>query len=531
MHSNKDFMKLNIWITPKDEKFVKEVIQEVFNLSSKTVDYIYEDKIKRYIDKLKDNCYFLLESPYVDKVYRDSFYNYYSSKLNNYQRDCIRLSIFENKITPEHFRTPDHFDYLKNCYRGFIIFRPTLPFIIGRSVISPSIIKENNFLTCYANISTTANSLKFTVEGFPHSSQDTETISCAETTLWAIMEYFSIKYPEYSSVLPSKLNKVLSSTSSERLVPSRGLAVKQISYALKEFGFGTIIYSRDEYKDNFENILSCYIESGIPLIIAIETPKHITNQYIGHAMLCIGHIQIEEYMIDALPEAFIKSSELSNIVKEKKIKIFDYDNIRKQFIFIDDNYPPYQKAFLNKPTEHYNGAIWPTCEITHFIVPLYTKIYLEAFQAKTFVKSLLLKGPVPIPNDSEIILRTYLCSSRSFKDCLIKNDTFNSDLKEIILELPMPKFIWITEISDKATIKQKKATGIIIIDATEPNTNDYKPLIIAAYQNRLLKTELTKDCLKKDVFYYELKDFSLPLSKFNIFNISLKEIKNAENSK
>ena len=106
---------------------------------------------------------------------------------------------------------------------------------------------------------------------------------------------------------------------------------------------------------------------------------------------------------------------------------------------------------------------------------------LEAYQAKIFIKSLLLKGKLKglVPNNTEILLRTYLCSSRTFKDCLIKNNSFSDNLKELILELPMPKFIWITEISDKTLMKSKKANGIIILDATEPNTNDNKPLLIA----------------------------------------------------
>ncbi|GAH60365.1 unnamed protein product, partial [marine sediment metagenome] len=226
--------------------------------------------------------------------------------------------------------------------------RPTLPYIIGRSAISPYALNDHDFLTCAVKVQCTVNSLKFEIEGLPHSSQDTETISCAETTLWAIMEYFSLKYPEYKSILPSKLNSILTNISSERLVPTKGLAIDQISFALKEFGFGTKIYSRDVYKEDFLNLLSCYIESGIPLIIALETPERITH-YIGHAILCTGHVQIEDYMIDALNDTFIKNQELKRIINNKNIKLLDYDDIKKQFIFMDDNCPAYQKAFLNKP--------------------------------------------------------------------------------------------------------------------------------------------------------------------------------------
>jgi hypothetical protein len=128
---------------------------------------------------------------------------------------------------------------LKRQYRGFIVLRPTIRNIIGRNVVSPKALKNNNFICCTTKFHSTANSVKFKANGFPHSSQDTETISCAETTLWAIMEYFGNKYPDYKPVLPSRIIEVLKRISTERQIPSRGLRIDQISYALREFDFGT----------------------------------------------------------------------------------------------------------------------------------------------------------------------------------------------------------------------------------------------------------------------------------------------------
>jgi hypothetical protein len=62
-----------------------------------------------------------------------------------------------------------------------------------------------------------------------------------------------------------------------------------MSYALKDFGFGTRIYAKSEYTEHeFNNLLSCYIESGIPIIVSIESPEDVKPR-IGHAILCIGH--------------------------------------------------------------------------------------------------------------------------------------------------------------------------------------------------------------------------------------------------
>ena len=61
------------------------------------------------------------------------------------------------------------------------------------------------------------------------------------------MEYFGEKYSNYKPVLPSIIINQLTSVSYERQIPSNGLNVDKISYALKEFGCGTRIYALDSF--------------------------------------------------------------------------------------------------------------------------------------------------------------------------------------------------------------------------------------------------------------------------------------------
>ncbi|MCC5916501.1 MAG: hypothetical protein JJU02_04150 [Cryomorphaceae bacterium] len=323
-------------------------------------------------------------------------------------------------------------------------------------------------------------------------------MSCAETTLWAIMEYFSNKYSDYQPVLPSKIINTLNRVSSERQIPSKGLNITQMAYALREFGFGVKIYSKVQYVGQFERLLSCYIESGIPIVIAIQGGS------IGHALLGIGRESIQNDEVDnILP-----------IVSDpaRAIELYDYDSIKKKLVFIDDNQPVYQKASIDNPAIHYDDTSWHNCEITYFIAPLYPKIYLEAFEAKNYVINFITNGPVPVINNSNILLRFYLASSRSFKDDIAKNETVNDDLKGILLETSMPKFIWVAEVSSKGLIKEKKANGMIILDATEANIYFNKPLILAAYQGNLILFDETGSNLENN---------ALPLPDFRIFEHNL----------
>ncbi|MDR3266723.1 MAG: hypothetical protein LBT24_04035 [Tannerella sp.] len=211
-------MSISIYLEPikKGGELIKKLLQEEFGINMRNAEILYENSIKSHLEKLKDSTYLLAETNYVDKVYRDSYYHYYSSKLSKYKRDCIRISIFEGSILASDFGKSEKQRELQEKYRGFIVLRPTEPFIIGRSIISPFALKDNDFLSCTTLFEATANGQKFNVDGFPHSSQDTETISCAETTLWAIMEYFGNKYSDYIPVLPSKIIKTLNNISFER---------------------------------------------------------------------------------------------------------------------------------------------------------------------------------------------------------------------------------------------------------------------------------------------------------------------------
>jgi len=64
---------------------ILDLIKEVY----KKQDVDVENNIANLIEPLKDELFFCIEYPYVDKFYRDTYYTYFSSKHNEYPRDCI----------------------------------------------------------------------------------------------------------------------------------------------------------------------------------------------------------------------------------------------------------------------------------------------------------------------------------------------------------------------------------------------------------------------------------------------------------
>jgi hypothetical protein len=495
---------------------VKDLVKQLLVTEFKISEEISEELskgVQPHFDNLRDSIYIFAETSYVDKVYRDSYYHYYSSKNNPYNRFCIRLSLFDGQIDDSQFNKAGK-DELQNKYRGFIIIRPTEPQIIGRSVISPKALKDEFFHSCAAKFESSINGVKLTVEGFPHSSQDAETISCAETTLWGIMEYFSHKYEDYTPLLPSKIISLLKKITFERQLPSDGLDIHRISLVLREAGFGSKIYSERTYgADVFNRILRTYVNSGIPIISAVDN-FHVPNGTIGHALITVGFRPPENSKIDNIPERTFASNHVRSIIQKNNIKFYDWDDLERDLVFIDDNFPAYQKRPLSDPASGYNDVSWNGCKIKHFIVPLHSKIYLEAYVARGFISKFLLMGPSPLKINSQVLIRFFLASSRSFKENVSLNELLNPDIKDFILEYAMPKFIWVAELSNKELIKQNPplADGLIILDATEANVEFNKPLILASYQDKMIVFD-------KD---NKLEENSLSIAPFHIYSNNLK---------
>jgi len=129
----------------------------------------------------------------------------------------------------------------------------------------------------------------------------------------------------------------------------------------------------------------------------------------------------------------------------------------------------------------------------------------------------MLCCPEPLTDNSQFLLRFYLASSRSYKNEVATNTTIQEDMKVLLLETSMPKFIWVAEISTKELIKQKKANGMVILDATEANIYFNKPLILAAFQGKLVSCDESSGKLESNSLF--LHDFTIFEHNLNAFEI------------
>jgi hypothetical protein len=67
-----------------------------------------------------------------------------------------------------------------------------------------------------------------------------------------------------------------------------------------------------------------------------------------------------------------------------------------------------------------------------------------------------------------LVVRTLLSSSRSYKHYISLNPDLENEVKTVIVNVQMSKFIWLCELSTTEEIAQRKVSGLIVLDATEP---------------------------------------------------------------
>lgn len=471
-----------IQLLQNDSGELNELVEQLLfgDWSSAEIDKVKEN-LKYFFCTFRSDLHLIVESNYVDSVYRDSYYNYYSTKRNNYSRYCLKISFFDTDFNYNiDFNDVDN---IQKNYLGYLIVRPLLR-CIGKNIIKPE-AKVNyckDIKICRVNLETSCFGVKLKAEGFPHASQDSETMTCAETTLWSLLEYYGNKYNLYKPINHSEIRRSIEPFSYERMLPSKGLTYNQISVALREFGFGPKIYLKNNYsnKNKFFELIACYIESGIPLALAL------TNSKLGHAVVCIGRKDVNKQ--DVTNYSF--NTEINN----KKLYNWNLAVAHGEIVFNDDNYPNYQLTTLTKPCSYYTSNEWDTMEVTQFIAPLYNKVYMEADSAIELSKSIV---DMIISGGNNNIIKTFLTSCRSYREYITKSKSLSNDEKAALLQIEMPKFVWITELSTIDELNENKINTLLILDATgSKSSNIYANIILLVSEGIFYKYEYIDKVLK-----------------------------------
>lgn len=472
-------------------KTIKQIAIKVLNRMLETYKdntsiSIFNNTLKQILDVNK-SVTIGIEMSYVDRIYRDTYYNFFSNLHEDFSRKCKRLIFFKgngSETTIEKYinsKTREKKKYEKIINEKFIgsmVIRPLKTGAIGRTLFNPK-----NFLKSDAEyyIRTSQWKISFlglnlSVKAFPFLMQDGITTSCAETVLLALMDYYSQQYNDYKFALPSAINDINMRENGTRAIPTNGLSYATMSKILCEFGFYTT------FDCNFNNrelrrYLYYYVESGIPIIINMQREAKVNSadSVTGHAALWIGHGKKE---INNL---------LSNVEYENGIYYANTASAYEKIYVMDDNLRPYSCYTYNDLNSNYfmKRDDEKQLNIECYIVPLHKHMYMDAKRAEDIVRELLsceVDGVKPYnpstycpvncntpwgETKNPIIYRLFLASSRHLKHHRMQNND-NAYLIDLYAETPMPQFVWVCEFytKDSYCCDQPYAIGEIVIDAT-----------------------------------------------------------------
>lgn len=458
---------------------------------------IYEELkfgIQRYAERFRfdmipmyfgDKCKsVLIEKQYNDKDYRDSYYNFFSKKFTRYPKNCMRLHFFSEKFASDRdLWNLETIEKEKKMYLGNIIFRPLSPGCIGRTTINASRTIVPSFLACQAKYEINILGSRLIVEAFPFTSQDTDVSQCVLAALWMTLRYYSQKYPNYKEIYPHEISQLSKDFSWGRTTPThKGLTIHQLTEDLAYYGFSPVLYLKNSYPLNeglFYRVLYYYVESGIPLIIGL--PRHAVATF-GHLKgmkhtPCTAHATCK-----AVGTRFLNSC-----------------CFNQGYIINDDNFMPY-RALLKQgsslpPADMKYASQFRVEDIQSFVVPLYEKIYLPAEKVDDLAKSIISHRQLGIdalsklkfPVDQKFVIRIFLTSSRSYK-YYRRTALIPGHADRYYVGNPMPKFIWVAEISTQDLYMNGKILGEIIFDATA-NQNDRNAFMYIHYPGKLVMND------------------------------------------
>ena len=478
---------------------------------------VFKDICKRY--GFPDCAFTLIvEKNYTDKLYRDIYYNYYSTMHFEVPRVCQRLLIFKGTFSYDDFLANDVdkdrelIERREKAFIGTIVVRPPyirvgaseVHYTMSRTLLDPNKAVEKNYSVRTAKFEATSLGHTYKMKAFPFTNQHGDIMKCAETCLWELTEYYGTKYNSYHTILPSDIYRKISKHSTERVLPSLGLDYQQISSILQEYGFETQVYCRNvqvnhrepqiaqeffldqdnavrlysKYVDiqsaslevieklpndiaskEYRYLFHYYVASGFPLIVNIS--DHAANNT-HHAVIVIGYTKVNNLTDeDIVQREFLAGS----------LYFIDSAEFCEKYVIIDDNCIPYSTFEFDKFSKKQNGIV------DSFIVSLPKHLYLDAEKAASNADILLTKlfsdkvslvlKQLDVENSQSnpLVLHYCLVTAKGIKRFRAEHATTKAE-KLFYTNVEYPRFVWLAEFSPKSWYQRGKVFGEIIIDAT-----------------------------------------------------------------
>lgn len=446
--------------------------------------------LKDFLKRLPKPITIVQEMYYIDRSYRDTYYMYFSNQHFTVKRYSRRLSFFFGEYDSLAYFAEDKEteERLSEGFIGSCVINPLVVGSIGKTLINPRFFLDSHVRPVYVRISDFKLNIygrALTVKAFPYRMQDEETMRCAEVTLLNLLEYYSNSYVDYRTVVPSEIIENEQKHSYERVLPARGINYMVLTKVLSEFGFSPRLYNIsaiDSYrysyvgqKDELRRWLHYYIESGIPVAVNL-VPRDIAGT--AHSIVCIGHGRAKP----ELKKKAYKKRWLAWGDRQDSHPLINSADFYEDYVVVDDNQPIYQVRNFD------SLSLFSDMRVENLAVPLYKRMFLDAPNAYTTIRSLLHSKTFGIEEweggflqkGENVVIRLFMASSRSYKD--YRMHTMKEPfVKQLYTLIPMPRFVWVCELYRLNDYEDLSAFGEVVIDATSAPNRGHRSLILMHY--------------------------------------------------
>ena len=528
------------------------------------------------------------EPNHIDAAYRDSYYNSYAHHLTGTTRFTLRLSFFEGTLSDSGFYEATD-EQLQERYLGSSTVYPVYGGLVGKTFIKPSALIEKPARLRTAPFRADVYGRTFNVEAFPYRMQDADIMSCAETTILNLLDYYAASYDGYASALPSELIELEDQDTDDRALPARGITYTTLSQVLGKCKFYPRLLSKyaitisdptisglDAVTHNgrrntasfampslsegeyfIRRSVYWYLSSGIPVAINVvpdrtenpgTTPK-------GHSLIAIGLSELDEetyseilpFLVDPekpieedVSEAAVASimrldmggqtiESKDGSVQTKKCRIYLETDITRDLVLIDDSQPPY----VIRPYEKMTGDNHRVCE--NIVIPLHRSMGLDA-QGAFEVSINVFRNPHLgvlkwadgfLREDEGILLRMSLLTAARYRR--FRRNTSDFPLDRLYETIALPHFVWLVELI-RIRDYEAGASGAfaeLVLDASAGSTRESDgKIVIMRYPGRIIWNEPNDIPKPADLPSMQWNTEEMPsFSTFPAYYDSLREIR------
>lgn len=421
----------------------------------------------------------LIQRGVLDPDFLEEHHAFYSRQHRAVPRTCVRVHAFaiDGPASSDPEEVLRFIDQAADraaaepLYLGFVTLRPLRHAPVGATILTAPPGKrakaKDTFPVHIAG-------RYFRVSGTPFLQQDNAVGACAQASMWMALRTLRRRQGN-AAYSPAELTVAATRyLSIDRVFPGRnGLTIHQMLEAVRFAGHDPLHLDTRTQPGSAttspELVLRTagpYIESGLPVIAALETPSG------GHAVVAIGQ-EAATKQLRADPRVVRDGAGTGAPIAVHYEPAASWCG---SLTVHNDNGGPYQ---ILSPAVSAPGAHYTLEQVTSLIVPLPDGIYMTAAEAEVLAIRYLVRVAVmysvattktPALPTLPFVLRAVLVTRHAFRQWAQTDTGMDAAVRLRYRTQELPAYLWLVEIHDAAQFSPaapltQSRRGEIVLDA------------------------------------------------------------------